>query len=82
MQVLSRQSLLKDLDQSQQLQVVYVVAKNAIQTAAPELEGGEMLFTCLRSLEEARSDIVAGMPTDGILLTGLWYLEHNKSPSR
>lgn len=59
------------------LQVVYVVAKNAVQKGVPALEGGEMLCTHLRPLEEARSDILAGMPTDGILLTGLWYLEHS-----
>ncbi|GAQ88376.1 ADP-ribose pyrophosphatase [Klebsormidium nitens] len=58
--------------------VIFVAAKNAIQKGVPALEGGEMLCTHLRSLEEARSDILAGMPTDGILLTGLWYLEHGE----
>jgi hypothetical protein len=53
------------------------VAENAVRKGVPALERGEMLFTCLRSLEQVKVDVAAGMHTDGILLTGLWFLEVN-----
>jgi len=56
--------------------VIYVLAKSCQKVTEPDLEGGEIIHTVLMSREELDEKVASGASVDGILLAGLWFLNH------
>jgi ADP-ribose pyrophosphatase len=55
-------------------EIVYVLIEKARKVSEPKLEPGEVLKTAEIELDELSRMIGRGVPIDGIMLTGLFYL--------
>lgn len=56
--------------------VTYVHAKECKKVGDPTLDGGELIETAVMPYSELRERIQRGEPVDGILLTGLWFIDN------